>query len=268
MQRVETAPDTVTANRRFSNGFVQFENAGTEALNREYHKRLSARLGRVMEMLVFGHAGLPVLAFPTSGGRFYDFEDHGMVAALAAKIQAGHLQLFCVDSVDAESWYNTQIPPRLRVARHQQYERYVLDEVVPVVRDRNSHASLLAMGCSLGGYHAANIALRHPETITGFVSLSGAFDLTGFLDGYYDQDCYFNLPLHYVANLTDPWYLERFKRNHNYVLATGWDDQCLGQNQSLDALLTAKAIPHQLAVWDAKGSHDWPTWQRMAKQYL
>ena len=111
------------------------------ALNREYHKRLSARLGRTMEMLIFGHAGLPVLAFPTSAGRFYDFEDHGMVAALAAKIQAGHLQLFCVDSVDAESWYNTRIPPRLRVARHLQYERYILDEVVPVVRDKNSHAS-------------------------------------------------------------------------------------------------------------------------------
>lgn len=237
-------------------------------MNREYHKRLSDRLGRTMEMLVFGHAGLPVLAFPTSAGRFYDFEDQGMVGTLAAKITSGHLQLFCVDTVDAESWYNCQLPPRLRVARHLQYERYILDEVVPLVRGKNDHASLLAMGCSLGGYHAVNIAMRHPETITGFLSLSGAFDLTGFLDGYYDQDCYFNLPLHYLHNLTDAWYLDRFKRNRNYVLATGWDDHCLAQNQALGAVLDAKCIPHQLSIWDAKDSHNWPTWQRMAKHYL
>ena len=98
--------------------------------------------------------------------------------------------------------------------------------------------------------------------------LSGAFDLAGFLDGYYDQDCYFNLPMHYLANLTDAWYLDRFKSNRNYVLATGWDDHCLAQNQALAALLGAKAIPHQLSIWDTKDAHNWPTWQRMAKQFL
>src|ERR1700719_596773 len=55
-------------------------------MNREYHKWYSPRLGRDMELLVFGHAGLPVLVFPTSGGRFYEFEDRGMVGALGGKI--------------------------------------------------------------------------------------------------------------------------------------------------------------------------------------
>jgi esterase/lipase superfamily enzyme len=222
----------------------------------------------MMEMLVFGNAGVPVLVFPTSGGRFYEFEDQGMVAALASKIDAGSLQLFCLDSVDAESWYNRRLPPRLRVARHLQYERHILDEVLPAIRGRNNHESLLAMGCSLGGYHAVNITLRHPDTFSGFLSLSGVFDLTCFLDGYYDRECYYNLPTHYLPNLTDPWYLDRIKRNGNYLLATGWDDQCLAQNQALGDILSAKAIPHQLFIWDAKDSHDWPTWQQMAKQYL
>jgi esterase/lipase superfamily enzyme len=237
-------------------------------VNREYHKALSNRLGRMMEMLVFGHAGIPVLVFPTSGGRFYEFEDHGMVSALAPKIEAGALQLFCLDSVDAESWYNRRLPPRLRVARHAQYERHILDEVLPAVRAKNNHESLLAMGCSMGGYHAVNIALRHPVTFSGFLSLSGVFDLTSFLDGYYDRECYYNLPTHYLPNLTDPQYLDRFRRSGNYLLATGWDDQCLAQNQALGDILSAKAIPHQFFIWDAKDSHDWPTWQQMAKQYL
>jgi Uncharacterized protein conserved in bacteria len=237
-------------------------------VNREYRKTLSGRLGRAMEMLVFGYEGLPVIVFPTSGGRFFDFEDHGMVNALAEKIESGRLQLFCVDSVDDESWYNRRIPPRLRVARHSQYEGYILEEVVPAIHAENGSLSLTTMGCSLGGYHAVNLALRHPDVITGFLALSGVFDLSGFLDGYYDQDCYFNLPTHYLPNLADSWYLDRYQRNHNYLLATGWDDQCLKQNQDLQVVLTSKAIPHQLFIWDVLDTHNWPTWQRMVQEYL
>jgi esterase/lipase superfamily enzyme len=238
---------------------------------REYHKGYSSHLGRQMELLIFGHAGLPVVVFPTSCGRFFDFEDREMVAAVAGKIDAGQLQLFTVDSVDTESWYNRAASPRNRVARHLQYEEYLIHEVVPLIRQKNSgsrpNSSIVALGCSFGGYHAVNIALRHPEIFTGFVSLSGVFDLTSFLGGYYDQECYYNLPTHYLPNLTDPWFLDRFRQNR-YVLATGQDDQCLAQNLALDRILSALEIPHQLHIWDAKNSHDWPTWQRMVAQYL
>lgn len=236
-------------------------------MNREYHKADSARLGRAMEMLVFGHAGTPVLVFPTSGGRFFEFEDQGMVGALAGKIDAGQLQLFCVDSVNMESWYNRQVSPRRRIARHMQYEGYLLHEALPLIRQRNADAGLLALGCSFGGYHAVNLALRHPDLFSGFISLSGAFDLSGFLDGYCDRDCYLNLPTHYLPRLTDPWYLDRFRRN-THVLATGWDDQCLVQNQNLDRILSEKDIPHQLHIWDAPNAHDWPAWRRMVQTYV
>ena len=234
---------------------------------REYKKSYSSSLGREMELLIFGHAGLPVVVFPTSGGRFFEFEDRGMIAALAPRIEAGQLQIYCLDSVDMESWYNQGVSPRARIARHMQYEEYVLGEVLPLIRRRNPEPRLEALGCSLGGYHAVNIALRHPGVFTGLLSLSGAFDVSGFLHGYYDQDCYYNLPTHYLPNLTDPWFLERCRRNR-YVLATGLDDHCLAQSQELDRLLSAKQISHQLHIWDAYNSHDWPTWQRMVREYL
>ena len=60
-------------------------------MNREYHKWYSGRLGRDMELLVFGHAGLPVIVFPTSGGTFHEFEDRRMIGVLGGKIDAGHL---------------------------------------------------------------------------------------------------------------------------------------------------------------------------------
>jgi esterase/lipase superfamily enzyme len=234
---------------------------------REYHKGYSTRLGKEMEVLIFGHAGQPVLVFPTSGGRFFEFEDRGMIAALAGRVDNGELQIFCVDSVDLESWYDRTAPPRSRINRHMQYEKYILDDVLPLISQRNPDSRLIAFGCSFGGYHAVNIALRHPDLFTGFVSLSGTFDLTNFLGGYYDQDCYYHLPTHYLPSLTDPWYLDRFRRS-KYVLATGCDDQCLAQNQQLDCILSDKQIPHQFHVWEAQNSHDWPTWQRMVREYL
>src|SRR5580698_7040104 len=155
-------------------------------MKREYKKWFSPSLGRNMEMLIFGHAGLPAVVFPTSCGRFFEFEDRGMVGAVGGAIDAGQVQLFCVDSVDAESWYNRNVGPRWRIARHLQYEDYVMREVLPLLRQKNGNPLLGAIGCSFGGFHAVNIALRHPDVFTGFLSMSGAFDLSSFLGGYHD----------------------------------------------------------------------------------
>lgn len=238
-------------------------------MKREWHKWWSPRLGRDMEMLIFGHGGLPAVVFPTSQGRFYEFEDRGMVGAVADKIEAGRLQLFCVDSVDAESWYNRGVGARWRIARHLQYEGYVLDEVVPLVRRVNSNERLASVGCSFGGFHAVNVALRHPDVFTGFLSMSGAFDLTGlgFLHGYHDGDVYLNQPMQFLPNLQDHWILERMRRN-TYVLATGVHDQCWNDNERLAAVMREKSIPVRLDVWGDNTGHDWPWWQRMAQEYL
>lgn len=238
-------------------------------MRREYQKRYSKELGREMEMLVFGHDGLPAIVYPTSQGRFYEFEDHGMVAAVAGKIERGELQLFCVDSLDAESWYNRNIWERGRIARQVQYDRYIVREVLPFVRERNGQPHLVGVGCSFGGFHAVNTALRHPDVFTGFLSMSGAFDLkeAGFLEGYYDADVYFNLPLDYLPNLTDPWYLDQMRRR-TYVLATSVHDQCRNDNERLAEVMRAKEIPVRLDLWGENAEHDWPWWQRMAQVYL
>ena len=141
-------------------------------MKREYHKWWSPTLGRDMEMLVFGHDGVPAIVFPTSQARFYEFEDHGMVGAVADKIAGGRLQLFCVDSVDSESWYNLGVGPDWRMARHLQYENYILREVIPLVKRMNHRPHLATVGCSFGGFHALNIALRHPHLFTGCLSMS------------------------------------------------------------------------------------------------
>jgi esterase/lipase superfamily enzyme len=236
-------------------------------MNREYHKSYSHELGRDMEMLVFGHAGLPLVVFPTSMGRFYEYEDRGMMGVLGGKLDSGELQIFCPDSVDTESWYNKQVHPRVRVARHLQYERYLLNEALPFIRWKNWSPRIGVTGCSFGGYQAVNFALRHPEMVSYCVSMSGAFDIHQFLDGYYDQDCYFNNPQDFLVNLNDEWILGRYREMKIVLGSADWDI-CLDQNFKLSGKLNAKNVPHWLDVWNDHSVHDWPLWLRMAGKYF
>jgi len=236
-------------------------------MNREYHKGYSQELRRDMELLVFGHGGMPLLVFPTSMGRYFDYEDRGMIGTLAPKIENGGLQVFCADSVDAESWYNKGVHPRQRVLRHMQYERYLLNELLPFIRATNSNSQLAVTGCSFGGYHAMNFSLRRPDLVNYCVSIGGAFDIHQFLNGYYDEDCYFNCPPDFLSNMSDDWYLNWYRRM-KIVLATGETDICRDENIRLSHILNSKAVPHVLDVWGNNAGHDWPWWQQMAVKFF
>lgn len=220
-----------------------------------------------METLVFGHAGMPLIVFPTSMGRFFDYEDRNMIGALRDRYEQGRLQAFCVDSVDAESWYNKSVPPRDRAARHVQYDEFLADEMVPFVRARNGAERIGVTGCSFGGYHSVNFALRHPDVVGYCVSMGGAFDIHQFIGDYYDDNCYYNCPPDFLPNLNDEWFLSRY-RQLQIVLATGENDVCLSENRRLSAIMDAKGIPHWLDVWGEGTGHDWPWWQRMAQKFF
>ena len=237
-------------------------------MNREYQKWYSTELHRDMEMLVFGHAGTPVVVFPTSMAPYFEWEDRQMVAALGHRIESGAIQLFCVHSVDSESWYNKQVHPRDRVLRHMQYERYILTGVLPFIRMKNASPELGVTGCSFGGFHAVNFALRHPDLVTACVSMGGAFDIAQFLNGYYDDNCYFNCPLHFLPNMGDEWYLRQYRERVKFVLATGEHDMCWDANEKLAGAMREKGIPHSLDVWRDGTGHDWPWWQRMVQKFF
>ena len=146
-------------------------------MRRDYLKWYSPSLGCDMELLVFGERGFPILVFPTSGGRFYEYEDRGMVGALAPKIDRGALQVICLDSVDQQSWYNGRVRPEDRLHRQNAFDAYLAQELAPFVCDRTSWPQMATTGCSFGGYHAINFGLRHPDIVTYAVSMSGAFDI-------------------------------------------------------------------------------------------
>ena len=235
-------------------------------MNREYHKWWSPSLGRDMELLVFGHGGARMLVFPTSMGRYFEWEDRGMFHALGEHIHNGWVQVFCVDSVDAESWYARDKHPYDRAVRHEQYERYVLDEVLPFTRTKNGNPYLIAAGASFGAYHAVDFALRNPWTFNRVIGMSGLYDIREQTDGYYDGLIAAHNPSHYVSMIDDPARLEALRRL-DVILATGKDDSFVENNRYLSGALWEKGIGNALRLWDG-WAHDWPWWKDMIRMYV
>ncbi len=242
-------------------------------MQREYHQWYSPRMGRKMELLVFGHAGAKVLVFPTRDGRFYEYESLRMVHKLAHKISAGHLQLFCVDSVAHESLYCFWKHPSERMHYHVQFENYIVHEVLPFMQDKNSHPCTIAHGCSLGAYHATNIAFRHPHLFQKLSAFSGRYDLTlsvehftDLFSGYYDDNIYFHTPSHFMANLQDTGHLQHLQ-NMDITLVIGKDDPFWGNNQHLSNILHGKDIGHQFHEWAGR-AHCGYDWRQMVSLYL
>ncbi len=242
-------------------------------MRRQYYKWFSHNLGREMEILVFGHAGAKVLVFPTREGRFYDYENWGLVDALRGALDGGRIRLFCVDGVDSESLYCRSIPPAARICRHRQYERYILDEVVLFMVSENGVPCLVAHGCSIGAYHAMNLALRHPSQFSKVVALSGRYDLTrrvgpfeDLFGGHYDQEVYFITPNHFLPSLHDPGFLDPIRRL-DITLAVGEIDPFHESNRALSRTLADKGVPHRFAVWPGE-AHRARYWREMVQQYL
>lgn len=235
-------------------------------MKEEYHKWHSQYYEREFEMLVFGHDGYPVILFPTSKGNFHENKDFGMIGAAERLINEGKIKIYCPDSIDSESWYNYSIHPADRVKSHMGYEHVILYDVIEFAKHETGREKVGLAGCSLGGYHAANIAFRHPGKIGYLFSMGGCFDIKQFISGYYDDNCYFNNPPDYLPNLEDKWFLDRI-REMGIILGTGEWDMCLDENKRLSNILNQKGLDHWLDVRAGAG-HDWQWWREMFSDYI
>ncbi len=242
-------------------------------MNRDYHRWHSPSLGRDMELLVFGRTGARVLAFPPRLGRFFDYENWGVVEALRRHIEQGWAQLFCLDSVDEASLYGRWRHPRERIEYHESYERYVLDEVLTFSGWINPCPFVTALGCSLGAYHAANIVFRHPHRFGKLVALSGRYDLTSTIehfgdlfDGYYDETVYFHTPCHFLPNLSDHGRLDAVRRLE-IILAVGEEDPFRQSNHHVSSALWEKGAWNALHLWRGR-AHRAADWRHMVSLYV
>ena len=241
-----------------------------------YHKAWSGELGRDMEYKRYGFAGRPVVVFPTSQGTFYQFEDQGGVGALGDLIDTGRIQLFTIDGVDSETFFNKGGEHGGRIARHEAYFRYVRNEALPEIGHTASASNggqvlkPIFTGCSMGGFHASNFVFRFPDVSAGVVSLSGVYSTKGFLGDDLSGDIYFNSPLDYLAKLQDRATLDQL-RSLRLIFCCGrgaWEEPMLTETRALERVLAEKDIPAWVDFWGGDVAHDWPWWHKQLPYFF
>lgn len=238
-------------------------------MRREIHNWWSHRLQKEMPIAVYGHYGFAVLIFPTAAADFLELERFQMIHVLAPLIESGKCKVFSINTVNSESWLNSHMNPYDKGVRHQAFNEYVVEEVVPFIHDDcKGLVPIITSGASVGALHAANSFFRRPDIFSGAIAMSGIYDLRYYTKGYFDDNVYFNSPAHYLPGWNDEYMLNKM-REGKIVIASGQGDyEDPGASVYLSNILNSKGINHWLDLWGQDMRHDWPTWRQMLPYFI
>ncbi|GEQ48190.1 prolyl oligopeptidase family serine peptidase [Tetragenococcus koreensis] len=231
----------------------------------------SRYLEKEMPFNIYGHTGKPVLVFPSSGGSQNEYADFGMIASCSTFIESGLLRFYTPDSYDNESWLANNKSAHEMAEAHNRYEGYIINELAPLMTYETDTASLIATGCSMGGFHTMNFSLKHPDVFDTAIALSGVYDARFFTGDYYnDLAVYFNSPIDYLPNMEDPWFIDRYRQN-TYVICVGqgdWELPHLLQTQNFQKVFEEKTLPAWFDYWGKDSAHDWDWWNKQMPYFL
>jgi len=236
----------------------------------EHHRWYSPRLNRDMDILVYGHYGLPLLVFPTSNADHREYADRSMIGEMAWHIDQGRVKVFCVNAVNAEGWNNKAAHPAHRTWLQTQYDGYIASEVAPFIQNhcQSPGITITTTGSSFGAYHAANSVLKHPDVFQRCIAMSGVYDMRRLADGHYDDNLYYNNPVDYIPGLNDPYLLHHLHRAEIRLVTGSGPYEESGPTYALSEVLSRKGIPHFVDNWGPDGGHDWPYWKKQMHSYV
>lgn len=245
-------------------------------MEKQYFKQYSPALGRDMECKIYGHAGRPVLFIPCQNGRFFDFENYHMTDVWAPWIDSGDVMVCAIDTLDAETWSDQYTDARIRICRHEQWIRYITDELVPflrqIVNERNGwsgYPGIITFGCSLGATHAANLYFRRPDLFDGLLALSGIYSAEYGFDSYMDDLVYANSPIHYLGGMpADHPYISLYNLKKAIICVGQGPWELPESTKILQGILQDKGIQAWVDLWGYDCSHDWYWWYRQVEYFV
>ena len=232
----------------------------------------SQNLQRNMSIRIYGNGGVPVLVFPTQDAMSDNFENFGMIDTLSDYLEKEIIQLFCVDTVDVETWSNVWGDKSWRAQRQEKYYNYIIDEVLPFIKNTNATDNLpIVTGCSLGGFHSAILFFRRPELFNGMLSLSGVYDAKFFFDGWLDSTLYENSPIDFLSNMSlDHPYIDIYNQK-KIILCVGqgqWEDEGRRTTAIMRDIFKDKNINAWVDFWGYDVDHDWFWWKGQIIYFL
>jgi len=219
-----------------------------------------------MELTVYGQSGTPIIGLPTRGASCRQWKDYGMVDAISYQLENEFNQLFCLSSVDDEGFLNENATAAQRLVRQQQYESYIVEEIVPYIKEENDVSFIILAGVDLGGYHAITTALKHPAAFGKAIGMSGIYDIKQFMDGYYTDDVYYSNPIDFIPNMSKQKLLEKV-RDVDFRVVSFDADIRKEHALQMSNVLRMKFIEHELDIW-GEGDEEWDVWPQMLKTHI
>ena len=230
----------------------------------------SQAMGKNVHVWTYGHAGRPVIALPTSGGYAHEWQQHGVIDALADLIEQGRIRIWQPETNVSETWNQRDASLSWRMHRHAAYEQFLTEELIPHIRHATGRSDVIVLGASVGAMYAVNCALKYPQLFPEVVGLSGRYEARTFTLGLDNMDVYYNNPLSYVWNLHgEP--LRRVQHQTHVTLVCGQgahEKNCLKETLHLAQGLQQKHVPLMLDVWGHDVAHEWAWWRRQIRHHL
>lgn len=237
-----------------------------------YYKEYSRALSRDMEYKVYGSSGRICFAIASQNGRFFDFENWGMIDTIRDYIEEGQLQVVCPDSIDGETWSSTREHPRESAEKQEAWFRYLTLELMPAIRSRNPDPRrAIVTGCSMGAVHAGILFFRRPDLFGSVIALSGTYRASDFFHDYMDDLVYDNSPWHFLPNMPQDHPYMALYRNSDIILCVGqgmWEEELLAGTRAMEQVLRDKGIPAWVDYWGHDVNHDWPWWRRQLPYFM
>lgn len=222
-----------------------------------------------MPVAIYGHYGFALLMIPTAAADFLEYERFQLMDQLAPFIASGKIKVFSINSINNESWMNKEMEGAHKAIKQNQFNAYVFNEVIPFIKTHTStDTPIISCGASFGALHAMNLFLKKPDLINGVIAMSGVYDLMEYTAGYYDEQVYFNSPIHYIPNLNDNSILEQIRKGTITIASGSGDYEDPEANRRFSGVLQSKSIPHALNIWGPDAQHDWETWKKMLPLFL
>ncbi len=228
----------------------------------------SGRLNRQMQLITYGTKGYPLLVFPTQDGKAEQWEDFGMIEVLRPMIEKGEIKLYCVDSVDQESWSDLGGDKPHRAQVQEDYFQSICQDVLPLIKGKKKPVTV---GCSMGANHALCTYLRRPDLFGGCISLSGVYDTNVFFGDWMDKTLYDNAPIAFLKGMEIDHPYVKLYRKGQIIVCVGqgaWEEEGIRTTREIEAQLKRLEVPAWIDYWGQDVNHDWPWWKKQILYFL
>lgn len=226
---------------------------------------------RDMNMMQYGEGGVPIIAFPTDQGSYVEWENNGMTEALEYQLEESLNCLFNLETMDYECLLNLDTEPEERLNRYLKYQTFICDELIPFVKEQSDSNYIILSGVGFGAYHAANLAFKFPDKFGKFIGMDGLYDVTPYMNGFYNDTVYYNSPLHFLPRLDDSNTLEKYEKLDLRLISSNTNPTFEDHTERFSNILKERTISHIFDQKDVELDGDleeWDFWKEIFKRHV